>query len=206
MKSVYLITLASGFAIVALSANAQYVPSTFKASDLVIVGEVVGSFYSEEGYRYRSDSPANRDPIEVCEAHLRVLGRIKGEPSGEITIALPKAQTWSGTPPDAYGYSYDLRPGKRAIWFLQRSSTGDFMEYLKEQEPIVTYFWNAPGQIVSVACMQGAHRSYIPITETAFDSSLPPMLRLADVFAKNANLGGNAEQEFLGLLKDMTPV
>jgi hypothetical protein len=54
--------------------------------------------------------------------------------------------------------------------------------------------------------MQGAHRSYIPITETAFDSSLPPMLRLADVFAKNANLGGNAEQEFLGLLKDMTPV
>lgn len=206
MKSLCRITLSAGFGLAIASAHAQYVPDVFKASDIVIVGEVTGSFYSQDGYRYRSDTPDTREPIEICEAHIRVFGVIKGEPLSEISIALPKSQTWNGTPPDAYGYSYDLRPGKKAIWFLQRSSTGNFTEYLKEQEPIVTYFWKAPGQMFSVSCRQGAHTSHIPIVETSFDSSLPPMLRLADVFARNANLGGDAEQEFLELLKDITPM
>jgi hypothetical protein len=53
-------------------------------------------------------------------------------------------------------------------------------------------YFKYPGLTLSVTAPRDGSLHYIPITETAFDSSLPPMLRLADVFAKNENLGGNA--------------
>jgi hypothetical protein len=172
----------------------------------VVVGEVQWVSDSEEGYNYRIDTPDVREPVSVCEVRVRVLSKVKGDAPAIISIALPKHTTWRDELEKPLYAKFDVRVHTKAIWFLQASPNGNFTVELKSPDSIFTYMWKAPGLQYSVAELQGIHPSWIPITHTDAGEYSSTILRLADIFARNASLGPTDADTYLSLLADMTPV
>jgi hypothetical protein len=193
---------------VAVSAHAQYVREIFNLSEVVIVGEVLRASDGYEGFTWRRDRPQDpHEPVPVCVLRLRVLSVFKGQVGSEIDVALPKGITYDTAIPTVGTQRYDVRPGQKAIWFLQEYATGEFhMERYSDQYH--GYMWTAPGQRYSVTEWNGQIGGNIPVTITQHDTSLRPLLRIADILAANAWAATNIEEKatYIAHLEDMTPL